>query len=375
MERRMSPVRAWAERLLSLAASDDYYRRLRLLQWFTAGGVYVLAAFLMYTGIEDGWMERGSLAGWATFVGGGVTFAYVALRTGWSERFGDPSLTQWQIAMGIVAVCWGYLICGPVRTVAMFPLLLIFAFGAFAPEGRKIAALAVFASIGVAGVTSYQALHPSAARDQPDPATLPTDWINLAMSIGLLAALAILAARMSALRASLAAKREALSRALAEVQRLATTDELTGLPNRRSMIDRLVALRDAGAQDVCVAILDIDHFKRINDTLGHAQGDAVLWRLADVAQSVLPSSDVIGRWGGEEFLLLMPGVGTDEACARVEALREAVRGVVVGGTALTFSAGVARLRADEDLSGLVLRADRAMYAVKERGRDGVRLAP
>ena len=370
----MPALRAAAARALSCVASDDRTRRLRLLQWFTAGGVYVLAAVLMHSGIDAGWMARGAFVAWTLFVAAGIAFAYVALRTGWSERLGDPSLTQWQIAMGIVAVCWGYLICGPVRTVALFPLLLIFAFGAFALKGRRIALLATFASIGVVTVTVYQALHPSPARDQPDPATLPLDWINLAMSTGLLAALAILAARMSALRASLAAKREALARALAEVQRLATTDELTGLANRRSMIDRMVELRAGKEADFCVAIIDIDHFKRINDTLGHAQGDAVLWRMADVAGAVLPAQDVLGRWGGEEFLLLMPGASVDAACERVAQLARSVREIRIGGRALTFSAGVARHRADEDLSGLVLRADRAMYAAKEQGRDAVRIA-
>jgi diguanylate cyclase (GGDEF)-like protein len=320
-------------------------------------------------------MRMEDVAAWSAFVGGGLVFAYVALRSGWSERLADPALTQWQIAMGIIAVCWGYLICGPMRTVTLFPLLLIFAFGAFALEGRRIAGLAAFAALGVVGVTSFQAFNDPALRDAPPASTLPVDWINLAMTLVLLAALAVVAARLSALRANLNAKRDALARALAEVQRLATTDEVTGLPNRRAMIDLLAdARRHAGTDAFCIAIIDLDHFKRINDTLGHAQGDAVLWRFAELARSVLPSTDTLARWGGEEFLLLMPGASVPSACRRLDVLRRSTREIEVGRSPLTFSAGVACHRGDDDISGLVLRADQAMYAAKQGGRDGVRVA-
>ena len=361
-----------ASRLVAAIASDDRRRRIRLLQWFTAGGVYLGAALVMGWGVRDGWVRGDHLAAWCAFVAVGLVTAYAALRTGWSERLRDPAMTEWQIVMGVLAVAGGYLICGPMRTMTLQPLLLIFAFGAFALHWRRIAALTVLALAVLAATMFLQRGNP--LRDVPAVATLPLDATNFAFMLVVLPALSLIAARLSVLRDTLRERREALSLALAEVQRLATTDELTGLANRRSMIDRLVALRDAGARDFCVAILDIDHFKRINDTLGHAQGDAVLWRMADIAGTVLPPGDVLARWGGEEFLLLMPGTTVDAARARLDALRRSVREVVVGGAPLTFSAGIARHRDGDDLSGLVLRADRAMYRAKEEGRDGVRVA-
>jgi diguanylate cyclase (GGDEF)-like protein len=281
-------------------------------------------------------------------------------------------MTEWQIAMGIVAVAWGYMICGPMRTITLQPLLLIFAFGAFALHWRRIAILTVFA-VTLLGIAMLLQLR-DPMRDVPAVATLPLDALNFAFMLVVLPALSLIAARLSVLRDTLRERREALARALAEVQRLATTDELTGLANRRSMIDRMVELRRQSAERFCIAIIDIDHFKRINDTLGHAQGDAVLWRLADLAGSVLPAGDVLGRWGGEEFLLLMPGATVDEARTRLEALRRSVREIRVGGQPLTFSAGIASDRHAEDLSGLVLRADRAMYRAKQEGRDAARVA-
>lgn len=364
-------------RLLELVAGAERRRRLRLLQWVTAGGVYAVAALLMAVGVRSGWMDRDHLLAWSAFVCAGLAFAYVALRSGWSERFADPSLTQWQIVMGIVAVSWGYLISGPVRTVALFPLLLIFAFGAFALEGRKIARLALFASASVVVVTTLQALNPSPGRDLPLQSTLPVDWINLAMSLALLLALAVLAARLSALRTALGAKREALAHALDEVRRLATTDELTGLPNRRSMMGHLAEFHlqaTSSGAGYCVAVIDIDHFKRINDRLGHAQGDALLRAFATRARAAVQHSDVIGRWGGEEFLLLMPTRSPEQARERVEALLAAMRGVRAGDWSLSFSAGVACFRPGDDAAALLQRADQAMYAAKQAGRARVELA-
>ncbi|WP_460832383.1 GGDEF domain-containing protein [Lysobacter humi (ex Lee et al. 2017)] len=365
------------ERVLALVAGRDPRRRIRLLQWVTAGGVYAAAAALMVWGIDHGWMRAAHLVPWAAFVASGIVTAYVALRSGWSERLRDPALTEWQIAMAIVAVCWGYLICGPIRTVTLFPLLLIFAFGAFALPRRRIVGLALFASLSLVAVTGAHILGLAPSGDEPPAASLPLDVINLVMSVVLLSAFAVVAARLSALRSSLRDKGERLRQALAEVQRLATTDELTGLPNRRSMMQRLEGLRgSAGAcgTGFCVAVIDIDHFKQINDSLGHAQGDAVLWTFADHARMHLRDTDLMGRWGGEEFLIVMLGLTLPQAVTRVESLLQATRGIDAASRPLTFSAGVAALQPDDDVSSLVLRADQAMYAAKQHGRNRVHAA-
>ncbi|WP_462115649.1 GGDEF domain-containing protein [Lysobacter xanthus] len=368
-------LRALASAAVALVMSRDRRRAIRLVQWVTAAAVYVCCGALMAFGIDGGWMTVGRLLAWCLFIAVGLATAYVALRSGWSERLRDPALTEWQIAMGILAVDWGYVICGPMRTVALLPLLVIFAFGAFALRWRQIAVLTTFALASLGGVAAYLVVDPPPWRDVPPSAALPVDLINFLLVLITLPALAVIAARLSTLRSTLRAQRRQLSDALAEVQRLATTDELTGLPNRRWMIERLAQEQqrsNAEGAPFCVAIIDLDHFKRINDRLGHARGDAVLREFTRRARSVLPARDTLARWGGEEFLLLMPGIRIDEARIRMDYLLQSIRQAAIDGVAVTFSAGVAAHCTGSEALEDVLLADQRMYAAKQQGRDRVR---
>jgi diguanylate cyclase (GGDEF)-like protein len=124
-----------------------------------------------------------------------------------------------------------------------------------------------------------------------------------------------------------------------------------------------------------IAVIDLDHFKRINDTLGHAVGDAVLRAFAVEAVAALRTSDVMARWGGEEFLLLLPDVSGLQAQASVVRLLERVRVLPCApGLPLSFSAGVTEHRQGETVAETVARADRQMYAAKRAGRNTVELA-
>ena len=216
------PARSPARRLLEIVAGPHRHRRIRLLQWFTAGGVYAAAAALMATGIDSGWMRPEDLAVWSAFVACGLAFAYAALRSGWSEQLDDPALTQWQIALGIIAVSWGYLICGPVRTVALFPLLLIFAFGAFALEGRRIAVLAAFAAASLVAVTTLQSLNPSPTRDLPAADSARRRSI-IERRLGRPGSSSVVARRRTSSSADASASRFALCRARSAERRAATT--------------------------------------------------------------------------------------------------------------------------------------------------------
>ncbi len=164
-----------------------------------------------------------------------------------------------------------------------------------------------------------------------------------------------------------------------EMRALADTDELTGLPNRRAGLKRLEQhMRDARASDdtLAVGFLDIDLFKRINDVHGHEAGDRVLVAVAaTLTAAVRDPADVI-RMGGEEFLVLLPGIGGATARARLEAMRSQVSAagasLGVDGLAVTASIGLATLiTEDADAASLLRRADGAMYRAKHAGRDRV----
>jgi diguanylate cyclase (GGDEF)-like protein len=165
--------------------------------------------------------------------------------------------------------------------------------------------------------------------------------------------------------------------AIAELR--ASTDALTGLPNNRALqehLRRMVAHAVRTGVPMGVALLDLDHFKKVNDTWGHGKGDEVLAAVGSVLESTLRESDVIGRWGGEEFLILLPDNDREAAYLAAERVREAIAAVTVVGVerAITASLGVATLPDDgADIATLTRNADRALYTAKARGRNRVEM--
>ena len=171
-------------------------------------------------------------------------------------------------------------------------------------------------------------------------------------------------------------QRTALARALERLNEIATRDELTGLPNRRAMGELLLTETARHARlkaPLSLAVIDIDRFKQINDRLGHAAGDAVLRGFAHRLESELRGADVLARWGGEEFLLLLPGTDAEQALQAVERLREGLRlqpfDDVEPGMRVSFSAGVGLCLGQGDIDSALERADRALYRAKAAGRD------
>lgn len=198
-----------------------------------------------------------------------------------------------------------------------------------------------------------------------------------AAQIDLLNGLARQAMNLVSLRA---AKRE-LTDALVAMTDLARTDALTGLMNRRAWHDeaealRKLVLRQSGA--LTLVVLDLDHFKRINDSLGHAAGDAVLREIGALLKSELRATDLVGRIGGEEFAIAMPFTTPQAAAARIDQLRRGIAEHQIphggGRISVTVSGGIADLgHVETSIEGALRRADEALYRAKTAGRNQIEL--
>ncbi|MBX7489549.1 diguanylate cyclase [Qipengyuania sp. GH25] len=157
---------------------------------------------------------------------------------------------------------------------------------------------------------------------------------------------------------------------------LAETDQLTQIPNRRRVTEdltRAVTTSKSEGNPVSVALFDIDYFKRVNDTFGHQAGDDVLKRVAKTTTAAVRVGDVVGRFGGEEFIIVLPNTNSGTAMVIAERVRVAIEDVA-NTPAVTISVGVAELTHMESVESLLQRADQALYKAKREGRNTLRLA-
>lgn len=172
-----------------------------------------------------------------------------------------------------------------------------------------------------------------------------------------------------------------VKKAQKKLHEMATTDPLTTLYNRRHLsllADIEVERAKKHKNAFCIMLIDIDHFKAINDTYGHDVGDKVLVCVADILIAKMRSEDIIARWGGEEFLIILPKVTVDEARASAERVQEALASYdwdseVGFALQATMSVGISHYKEKEDLSEAIARADKALYLSKANGRNRIEL--
>lgn len=163
------------------------------------------------------------------------------------------------------------------------------------------------------------------------------------------------------------------------LETMASRDKLTGLTSRQvfdSLFRQAVTKCKRQQKPLSLVLIDIDHFKQVNDSFGHHQGDRVLQTIAQVIKLHIRDSDIVCRWGGEEFLLMLPDCDRQHAMNRIEAIREAIAAwrfdINDSRITVTVSAGVAQYRDEEAMSTLIERADKALYQAKGAGRNCLR---
>lgn len=353
----------------------DPRQRIRLKQCATAFGLMLGSGLVLnyyaWAGIAP--QLPSALLVLAGVIGYGACFAFV--RSGHNLALSDPSFTAPQMVLGFIFSVASYVLSGTGRG-SVFPIVMvILTFGMYSlpPDVMRRAGLMALTMFGIAmAVMSW--VNPAVY----DPTVELGHFLMMAI---MLPAISMLAGQLSRLREKLRRQKAELTDALTRIQELATRDELTGLANRRHMqqlveLERARGMRSGHA--FCLAVIDLDHFKRINDAHGHPVGDRVLRAFAREALATIRGSDVLGRWGGEEFLLMLPNtraalakLGLERLRLRAEALKVDIDG---GAVSFTLSAGLVEHLAGEAVADTIARADRALYLAKQQGRNCVVVA-
>jgi len=306
----------------------------------------------------------------------GLGAFYVWIRSGRTRDLADPGLVFEQVLFGASAIVLSYALSPQARgaSLQLLCLVLVFDMHRLSPRQLHIAAWGAVAMLSATLAVSW-ALNPEHFR-------LRRELLTLVMAGVQLPVLSLVAREVRTMRQRQLQQRIELQGTLDTLQQLSQRDALTGLFNRHHLGRLLQAeLKRFARQGRCfsVALLDIDHFKQINDQHGHAVGDEVLRTFARLAREALPQADSIGRWGGEEFLLIVPELGAAQAQAQVERLKQHIECFdwtsVAPGLAMRFSAGVAdHTLVDEPEHRLLERADQALYRAKAQGRNQVCVA-
>lgn len=304
---------------------------------------------------------------------GSASLIYLVFRFGWNQRFKNKNLLIPQLVIA-AAIQVAFLLIAPQLAVIFLVVLIVlsaYAVVEFSPRQFTVGWL-------IYGVVTAIALW--LIRDRFSyPGTSGQDIVALWLFCFLtLRSLTWPTARFSALRNKLSEKNRQLEESLRQIEALARHDSLTGVLNHRSVIALLESELQRSArtsQPFCFVMVDLDHFKSVNDRYGHPVGDMVLKRVCDIAAGSLRATDVIGRLGGEEFAVILTGTALAEGMHTIERLRQAVAAYdwesVAPGLAVTFSAGVAEYAPADSVQTINKRADEALYRAKGAGRNRV----
>ena len=336
----------------------QHYQRLYLKFWVLTSGVYALLLLLHVYAARAGLVSDERPDFQRILIAVCLLAFYVAMRSGWSRRLSDPSMTATQMAFAIMMLGLGYLLVPQVRGVLLMILPLVLLFGAFTLSPARCRQLGWFA-VAVVGMAMGASVWVDWGR-----ATLEMERLLFLTGAMILTVAAAMAGRLSAMRSQLRTQKYELRDALQSNILLAKQDSLTGLPNRRHALE-LMAYEEKRAvrQRVacCVCVIDIDYFKSVNDTYGHATGDEALRLFAQACLGCLRAVDVLARWGGEEFVLLMPETPLNVGVLVVERMRNHLMRPEVwqslAPVKLTFSAGIAAPTPPESMEVTVSRAD------------------
>ncbi|MBV8469562.1 MAG: GGDEF domain-containing protein [Burkholderiaceae bacterium] len=366
----------WSSRLRTLVFTSDRQQRIRLAQsalaiMLTLACVGIIVLLDMFGIALHRWV-----APWVGITTCGMAAMFALIRSGRIKHWRDPSLTLPQMYYAISFAALGYVIAGSSRGVVVPMLAVILMFGTFGMSPKQVLRVGLYTLSAFGAASLYW------MQQAPSLQAVAAEVVSLVMVLIVISGAVVLTGRLYRLRERARRQHQELKRAMSRIQELATHDELTGCLNRRAMQERMLEEADRsrrGAGTLCVVLMDLDHFKNVNDVYGHAAGDAVLQGFADVARAEIRTTDLMARWGGEEFLFLLGAVDAQQGQACVQRLVDRLARtrfpVLPDGVFVTCSAGFVVGTGVDDLRHLIDRADKAMYRAKSGGRNRLEAEP
>lgn len=315
-----------------------------------------------------GWSMVGVLVGLAC---GSTLLAALGIRAGWGVRWADPALLTLQILMNLLLVAVVYTCVPGARSVALQTMCLLLVYDMHRLSFRQMRLVSIWSVVSLLiGVAwSYGG---NAGLD-----AIEQEVLFAVVAAGMVPAVLLVAVSGNRLRHREMTQHQLLQQTLSHLEKLSRTDSLTGLLNRRHaqhLLQEEVARTNRTGRAFALAILDIDHFKQINDRFGHVGGDEVLRHVAQLLQQTWPEpNECVARWGGEEFLIVLPEKDLEALAAGMALLQAAVRGYdwgqVDAGLTVSFSAGMGLYRQGQGLGHCLAAVDAMLYEAKNKGRD------
>lgn len=359
-------LRRW---LTNLILGRDARQQAYVLRTMMASVSYLIGCVIAETALFSGIAGPQEARTFEFFSVLTAVLSYWLVRSGMTRWLEDPGLTIVQMLVGETMAAIAYCQFHEFRGAMLALDVAVISFGIFNLNRCRQWMMSLYALVTMGGVMLWQSL------EAPDRFPPTVEAVHFLILCTLQVVVALLGAEFSELRARLRSRKNALEEALTRIQDLANRDSLTGLYNRRytqELMDHHISLQGRSGRAFSLALIDLDHFKAVNDTHGHATGDQVLQIFASEARRVTRESDILARWGGEEFIIVMPDTLAEGARLLVDRLRSSLNELRIETLEpplqIKFSAGITEHRPGESSDVALTCADRALYAAKVAGR-------
>lgn len=361
------------EIIANLRADKAQMLRLRRIELALVGGMILsIICYLFY--LEDNFRVNITQFYYMLIIFwvGNLIFPILVI-TGWNKKFKDPSLTTVQMFWATSTTMIALYFLNETRSVMLMLVLLVIMFGSLNYSRLRILFMILYSIVCYIFIIFLLKDIPSAHLNLSREAIILFVYSLVAFSYS------ILARELMGLRKHMKEKAGILTSSLNRVELESLTDVLTGIGNRRylehilELQDSLISRKEKYFFSLCM--VDLDHFKKINDTHGHKIGDKILQEFCTIIKSLLRKTDHFGRYGGEEFIIISPFTNIEEMEKLAQRIRIAIEETIVVennvNIKFTASIGVTMYHPSDSIKGVLNRADEALYLAKERGRNQI----